>query len=220
MAGPVIAERKDGGTPWHAHHIAERYGLFVIIALGEGVVGTVASLSAVIEGQGWTLDAPLVCIAGTGLTFGMWWMYYIMPSAESPRPPQPRLRLGLWADAHLRAIVATGAGLHVAAYYIEHKAHIGAVATVLTVAVPVCLSADDLRPLHLLSAPGRPFHLWLLAGTAVVLAASVMAAMAGVDMAVCLIILMFAPIVTVIGYEIVGHRHRMEAIARAIGEPS
>lgn len=45
MAGPVIAERKDGGTPWHAHHIAERYGLLVIIALGEGVVGTVASLS-------------------------------------------------------------------------------------------------------------------------------------------------------------------------------
>ena len=82
MAGPVIAERNDGGTPWHAHHIAERYGLLVIIALGEGVVGTVASLSAVIEGQGWTLNALLVCIAGTGLTFGMWWMYYIMPGAE------------------------------------------------------------------------------------------------------------------------------------------
>jgi len=27
MAGPVVAERGKGGTPWHAHHIAERYGL-------------------------------------------------------------------------------------------------------------------------------------------------------------------------------------------------
>src|SRR5690242_7341176 len=27
LAGPVLAERKDGGTPWHAHHIAERYSL-------------------------------------------------------------------------------------------------------------------------------------------------------------------------------------------------
>src|SRR5262249_20044491 len=57
LAGPVLAERKDGGTPWHAHHIAERHSLFAIIALGEGVVGTVAALSAVIEQQGWTMDA-------------------------------------------------------------------------------------------------------------------------------------------------------------------
>ena len=51
MAGPYIAERRFGGTPWHAHHIAERYGLLAIIALGEGVVGTVASLSAVVDGR-------------------------------------------------------------------------------------------------------------------------------------------------------------------------
>ena len=25
LAGPVVAERMDGGTPWHAHHITERY---------------------------------------------------------------------------------------------------------------------------------------------------------------------------------------------------
>jgi low temperature requirement protein LtrA len=57
LAGPVIAERRDGGTPWHAHHIAERHGLFAIIALGEGVVGTLATLSAVVEEQGWTMDS-------------------------------------------------------------------------------------------------------------------------------------------------------------------
>ena len=27
LAGPLLAERKDGGTPWHPHHIAERYSL-------------------------------------------------------------------------------------------------------------------------------------------------------------------------------------------------
>jgi low temperature requirement protein LtrA len=42
MVGPWLAETRKGGTPWHAHHIAERYGLLAIIALGEGVVGTVA----------------------------------------------------------------------------------------------------------------------------------------------------------------------------------
>lgn len=34
MSGPLVAERRMGGTPWHAHHIAERYGLLAIIALG------------------------------------------------------------------------------------------------------------------------------------------------------------------------------------------
>jgi low temperature requirement protein LtrA len=55
MIGPIRAEGQQR-TPWHAHHIAERYGLLAIICLGEGVVGTVATLSAVIEEQhGWTL---------------------------------------------------------------------------------------------------------------------------------------------------------------------
>ena len=53
----MLAETRKGGTPWHAHHITERYGLLTIIALGEGVVGTVASLSAVVGAQGWSVDA-------------------------------------------------------------------------------------------------------------------------------------------------------------------
>src|SRR5437773_697851 len=28
LLGPVLGERKDGGTPWHAHHIVERHALF------------------------------------------------------------------------------------------------------------------------------------------------------------------------------------------------
>ncbi|WP_166802378.1 low temperature requirement protein A [Microvirga pakistanensis] len=66
LAGPLIAEHRSGGTPWHAHHIVERHGLFAIIALGEGVVGTLATLSAVIEEQGWIMDAALVCLTGIG----------------------------------------------------------------------------------------------------------------------------------------------------------
>ena len=46
LAGPVLAERKDGGTPWHAHHIVERHGLFAIIALGEGVEKKVDDFAA------------------------------------------------------------------------------------------------------------------------------------------------------------------------------
>jgi low temperature requirement protein LtrA len=214
FAGPALAERKDGGTPWHAHHIAERHGLFAIIALGEGVVGTVAALSAVVEHQGWTLDAALVGLAGTGLTFGMWWVYYMLPSA--PILHAHRDRAFVWGYSQLlivTAIVATGAGLHVAANFIEHKARIGPVATVLTVAVPVCVFLGLIYALYYyLVRRFDPFHLTLLSATAGVVAVVVIAALSGIGMAVCLVILMFAPVVTVVGYEVRGYRHQAAAL--------
>jgi low temperature requirement protein LtrA len=221
LAGPVVAERKDGGTPWHAHHIAERYSLFAIIALGEGVVGTVAALSAVIEQQGWTRDAALVGIAGTGLTFGMWWVYYMLPSAQVLEVH--RERSFVWGYTQIlivTAIVATGAGLHVAAYFIEHKARIGPLATVLTVAVPVgCFLGLIYALYYHLVRRFDPFHLILLGATAGVVAVAVVAALSDVSMPVCLVILTFAPAVTVVGYETRGYRHQADALLNQVVMP-
>ena len=218
MVGPVIAERLKGGTPWHAHHIAERYGLLTIITLGEGVIGTVASLGAVVESQGWTLDAALVAVAGTGLTFGLWWMYFTVPSAEVLHVH--RERAFPWSYGHILifgSIAATGAGLHVAAYYIGHEAHIGATATVLTVAVPVAVYVLTLFALYtFLVRAVDPFHITLLAGTAALLMLPVILATIGAPMAVCLVVLMLAPLVPVIGYETLGHRHMAIAVQRAL----
>jgi low temperature requirement protein LtrA len=218
MAGPVIAERGKGGTPWHAHHIAERYGLLTIITLGETVIGTVASLGAVVESQGWSLDAALVAVAGTGLTFGLWWMYFTVPAGEVLQVHRER---GFpWGYGHMLifgSIAATGAGLHVAASYIGQEAHIAATATVITVAVPVGVYAFALFALHTyLVHSSDPFHIALLAGTAAVLALAVVLASVGLPMAICLVVLMFAPLVTVVGYETVGYRHLDAALNRAL----
>lgn len=216
LAGPVLAEFKDGGTPWHPHHIAERYSCFAIIALGEGVVGTVATLSAVVEEQGWNMDAAMVCIAGTGLTFGIWWIYYMLPSA--PILHSHRSRSFVWGYSQMvlvAAIVAIGAGLHVAACFIEHKAHIGPLATVLSVAIPVAVFLGLIYALYYYLV--RSFdllHIGLLSGTAAVVALAIAAALSGIDMAICLVILMLAPVVTVVGYELLGHRHQAEAVAK------
>jgi low temperature requirement protein LtrA len=214
LAVPILAESRNGGTPWHAHHIAERHGLFAIIALGEGVVGTVAALSAVVEQQGWTLDAALVGIAGTGLTFGLWWVYYILPSEPILR--RHRNRAFVWGSGQLllvTAIVCTGAGLHVAADFIEHKSEIGPVATVLAVAIPVCVFLALIYALYYhLVRRFDPFHVWLLISTVAVMAVSVIAALSGIGMAVCLIILTMGPFVTVVGYELRGYRHQAESL--------
>lgn len=217
MAGPYLAERIGSGTPWHAHHIAERYSLFAIIALGEGVVGTVAALSAVIESQGWTTDVALVGLAGIGLTFGMWWVYFMLPAREVLHVHRRRSFVyGYGLMITISSIVATGAGLHVAAYCIEHKAHIGPPATVLSVAVPVGIFIASIYMMYAyLLAEFDRFHIWLLFGTLLVMAAAIIAAALGVTMPVCLIILMLAPAVTVIGYEVRGHKHRNGALAKS-----
>ena len=73
MAAPFAAERRTR-TPWHAHHIAERYGLLAIIALGECLIGAIETLRAIVANHGWSVDAALVGFGGTALAFAMWWI--------------------------------------------------------------------------------------------------------------------------------------------------
>jgi low temperature requirement protein LtrA len=214
FAGPVFAERKDGGTPWNAHHIVERHSLFAIIALGEGVVGTVAALSAVVEQQGWSLEAALVGIAGTGLTFAMWWIYYMVPAGEILE--RHRDRAFVWGYGQVlivTAIVATGAGLRVAAYFIEHKSVIGPLATVLSVATPVAVYiALSYAIYYYLVRRFIRLDAWLLSASAALLVATVVAAQSGLDMAKCLVILILAPAINIIGYEGRGYRYEADAL--------
>jgi low temperature requirement protein LtrA len=216
LVGPFVAERR-ASTPWHPHHIAERYGLLVIITLGEVILGTVASLNAVVHGEaGWTVDAALLAIAGIGLTFGCWWIYFAVPWAEPL--VRHRMRGFPFGYGHLvifGALAAMGAGLHVAAFTLEDEAAIGATATVLSVAIPFAIYVAMLFGLYsVLMRAHDPFHLGLIAGTAAIVILSVVLAAAGVDMAICLVVLAVAPVVTIVGYETLGHRHIADALER------
>jgi low temperature requirement protein LtrA len=217
-AGPVLAERRKGGTPWHAHHIAERYGLLVIIALGEGLLGTAFAINVLIgdDGPGWSVDVVVLGVAGTALTFGMWWIYFLQPTGGILE--RHRERAFGWGYGHIvlfGALVAVGAGLHAAAYYLEHHTVLDTTATVLTVALPVAAYIVAIYALytHLVRA-FDPFHLLLLAGTAVVVGAAIGMAVVGVGMVWCLAVLALAPWVTVVGYETLGYRHGQQVLER------
>jgi low temperature requirement protein LtrA len=220
LLGPVLAETRKGGTPWHAHHITERYSLLTIIALGEGVVGTVASVSAAVGAQGWSYDAVFVAVAGIGLTFGMWWTYFVLPQAELLHAHRERsFFFGYFHIVTFGAIVATGAGLHAAAYYIEHHSKLGSVYTVLSVAVPVAVYVVSVYVLYAwLVRTVDAFHMLLLVLTGGVLVAAVWMADAGFAMANCLLVVTLAPMVTVVGWETLGHRHAADAIARLLSD--
>jgi low temperature requirement protein LtrA len=218
MAGPKVAERVGGGTPWHPHHVAERYGLLVIITLGEIVLGTILAISAVVEEQGWDVEAVLVTVGGTMLAFGLWWVYFTMPSAAVLA--RHRERGFRWGYGHLvifGSLAATGAGLHVAAYVIEGVAHIDDTLAVLTVVLPVAVFSTALFTIYTaLLQEFDPFHILLFLGSLVPLAAAVMAVAAGASMGTGIVITSLSPLVVVVGYETIGHRHQAEALKRAL----
>jgi low temperature requirement protein LtrA len=221
LGGPIVAERRSSGTPWHPHHIAERYGLLAIIALGEGVFGTVAAVSVLVQAQGWSSEAVLVVVAGIGLTFGLWWSYFIIPSG---RVLARRRRLAwVWGYGHMfiyGAIAATGAGLHVAAFVVGGQAEVGVLGAIVSVAVPVLIFSIALFSLYTyLVREFDPFHVVLFVGTVLMLVFAIALAAAGASLGICLVIITLSPAVVVVGYEVLGHKHQAAVLERIESRP-
>lgn len=214
-SGPAYAEIRRGGTPWHAHHVAERYGLMVIITLGEGMIGTMVTLTSLSE-DGLTWDVGLLAFAGTALTFGIWWSYFVAPNGAFLHAHRERsFGFGYGHMVIFGAIAAIGGGLHVAGYFLAHETHLGPVAVVLAVAIPVAIfTLAYLIGFSVLTRSFHGFHAVLLLVSAVFLLAPLLMAADDVDMAWCLVVLSLTPWVTVLGYEVVGHRHVAAALAR------
>jgi low temperature requirement protein LtrA len=192
MATPYVAERSMR-TSWHAHHIAERYGLLAIIALGECLIGAIETLRAIMANHGWSVDAALVGFAGTALAFGMWWIYFMLPAGQALH--LQRHRAFFFGYGHIpifAAIAATGAGLHVAAYYIDHEAQISAAAAVASIAVPVAIFKASLTALYYVMLGADRTIIAVAAGVLVALAGSIGLAAAGASVPVCLLVIVLA----------------------------
>ena len=138
LSVPPWAERTRP-TTWHPHHIAERYGLFAIILLGEGVTAASLGIERVRANAG--LDASVVTTAAAGLVlvFALWWLYFLDPCG--PALEEHRDRSYRWGYGHygvFASLAALGGGLEVA---IHQPAHGGPspVVVSLAVAVPVAV---------------------------------------------------------------------------------
>jgi low temperature requirement protein LtrA len=110
IVGITLAARTSraglGLTPTDS--LVERFGLFVIIVLGEVVLGVVAGLSAA-ERDAKTILTGMLALS---LGFGFWWIYFDLVGGRPPRAQ--RLALAYWVMSHLpiaAAITAAGAGM-------------------------------------------------------------------------------------------------------------
>ncbi|MFI9239564.1 low temperature requirement protein A [Streptomyces sp. NPDC053079] len=147
MAVPALAER-GRPTAWHPHHIAERYGLFTIIVLGETVAAaTVAVQSAVDEQE--ALDALLpIAAGGLLLIFAAYWIYFAVPIHLHLASNRQAF---LWGYGHypvFGSAAAIGAGIEVAVEQVIGKAHISDVAAAACVTVPAALFMFSVWLIH------------------------------------------------------------------------
>lgn len=147
LSVPAWAERA-ARTPWHPHHIAERYGLLTLIVLGESVLAaTVAIQAAVSAGTGVGPYVPV--IAGGLLTmFSMWWMYFDRPAHDLLTNIRRAFTWGYGHFVIFAATAAVGAGLAVTVDQIAGKTTITAAASGAAVAIPVAIYLLCLSWLH------------------------------------------------------------------------
>ena len=83
--------------------LIERMGLFVIIVLGEVIVGAVQGMAEVTQ-----LDPDVIVIGllGVLVAIGLWWIYFDL---VSHRVPVSR-RTQVWLNLHLPVVIAMAAG--------------------------------------------------------------------------------------------------------------
>jgi low temperature requirement protein LtrA len=122
MLVPVWAERA-GHTTWHPSHIAERYGLFTIIVLGETILSSSVAFQSVVDAREGDVTVLLTAIGALLTVFAMWWLSFATPAA----PALVSHREGFeWGYGHyfvFASAAAVGAGV---AVQIDHLTGHGA----------------------------------------------------------------------------------------------
>ncbi len=193
LSVPLWAER-TGMTPWHPHHIAERYGLFVIILLGESVFAATNGVSASLAASGLTPQLIVIAVSGLVILFGLWWIYFAEPIGNGLA--RHRNWSFYWGYGHyplLAAIAAIGSGLEVAVLAIGHHGEVPDEVIAVAVAAPVGIVLALIWALHRPLVDNGGVPAWILLPAAALSLAVPLAtawlAVTGVVAAVALIVL-------------------------------
>ncbi len=139
LSVPVWAERR-GRLSWHPGHIAERYGLFVILLLGESVLAAANGMRAALGDGGATVDLVVLSLAGLVLLVGLWWTYFLEPTEAGLTARREAAFFWGWGHFPLfAALAAVGAWLEVAVLAVSHHDVANALQIAYALAAPVAI---------------------------------------------------------------------------------
>lgn len=136
FAVPFYAELA-GATPWHPHHIAERYGLFFIIVLGETVLSVALALQVALDKENPPSALASVVAGGVLITFCAWWLYFSREDASVLTGNDVGFVWGFGHYVIFGTVAAFGAGLAARVEYYEHHADVSDLVSSVFVTGPV-----------------------------------------------------------------------------------
>jgi low temperature requirement protein LtrA len=170
LAVPIWAE-SAGRTAWHPNHIAERYGLFTLIVLGESVLAATTAVQHAVGAGEATGDLYTVAAGGLLIVLSLWWLYFAKPAERFLTSNRAAF---VWGYGHYLALgsaAAIGAGLAVNVDHATHHTHISGPAAGASVTIPVAVFLLVVYLLHIRPQHAFALHALLMPGTAVVVLA-------------------------------------------------
>jgi low temperature requirement protein LtrA len=144
---PIWAERA-GRTAWHRYHIAERYGLFTIIVLGESVLAATLAVQTALDEDHAGARLFTIVLGGLLIVFAMWWLYFAKPAARFLDTNRAAF---VWSYGHyliFASAAAVGAGLSVVIDQLTGHGELDVTAAGAAVTVPVAVYLLTLWFLH------------------------------------------------------------------------
>ncbi|WP_419664719.1 low temperature requirement protein A [Streptomyces sp. 2-1] len=147
LAVPVWAERAEG-TTWHPQHIAERYGLFTLIVLGESVMAASLAVGTALDTHKNLGSILPIALGGLLTVFALWWMYF---AQDAPRRLRTQKTAMLWGYGHyvvFAAAAAVGAALAVNVAHVTGSRTLTSVQAAAVYTVPVALFVTCVWLLH------------------------------------------------------------------------
>ncbi|EWT03079.1 low temperature requirement protein A [Intrasporangium oryzae NRRL B-24470] len=151
---PIVAERR-GVTPFHPHHIAERYALLTIIVLGEVILASVQAVQVAL-GQGAQPGLLALIVGGLLIVFSMWWLYFKREHAVLFEGSVRSVFVtGYGHYLVFASVAATGAALAASVDLVQGHAHTSARVVGLALAGAVAVYTWCLTVMHAM-AGARP----------------------------------------------------------------
>ena len=138
FAVPFFAEKVEP-TPWHPHHIAERFGLFFIIVLGETVLSVALTIQVALDKDEPPMALGVVIAGGVLITFCAWWLYFSRGSADILTGNDVGFPWALGHYVIFGSVAAFGAGLAARVEFYEHHVEVSDLVSSAFVSVPVAV---------------------------------------------------------------------------------
>ncbi len=138
LAVPIVAERK-AVTPWHPHHVTERFGLFTLIVLGESILASSNSIIEGIDVGDRTFALLRLAISGFVIVAAMWWIYFAYPQRNHLDSFRKTFR---WSYTHyliFASAAAVSAGIEVAVDYNTDHTSLSSAKAAAALCVPVAI---------------------------------------------------------------------------------